>query len=310
MDFAPNEYQIAVNSALDKLAARFTKTPTDFREFALLDNSLTEELEQGGFFDVVGIPELGPVCAAMMVERIARLPYAAEVALSMLVKPHLPGAWARPLAIVENGRPGRFVAQAATLILLQGDDVGVAESRPGTTAAVDSLYAYPMGRLLRAPDVTPLPRQQARTIRKWMRVALAAEAAGLMQAALDATIEHLSIRKQFGRPLGSFQAIHHRVAECTVLARGVRLLAIKAAWSESEGDAAVAALHAQESASRIVYDLHQLVGAMGMTLEFPLHLWTYRLKALLSELDGRGGQAQAVADYCFGADSGALTANG
>ena len=59
------------------------------------------------------------------------------------------------------------------------------------------------------------------------------------------------------------------------------------------------ALHAQESAARVVYDLHQFVGAMGMTLEFPLHLWTYRLKALLSELSGRGGQAQAVAEHCF-----------
>ncbi len=61
-------------------------------------------------------------------------------------------------------------------------------------------------------------------------------------------------------------------------------------------------MHAQESATRVVYDLHQFMGAMGMTLEFPLHLWTYRLKALLSELNGRGGQAQAVAEHCFADD--------
>ena len=36
-----------------------------------------------------------------------------------------------------------------------------------------------------------------------------------------------------------------------------------------------------------------------MTLEHPLHLWTYRLKVLLSELGGRGAQAQAVARHCF-----------
>jgi alkylation response protein AidB-like acyl-CoA dehydrogenase len=74
---------------------------------------------------------------------------------------------------------------------------------------------------------------------------------------------------------------------------------LKAASTEDEGDAALAALHAQESATRIVYDLHQMLGAMGMTLEHPLHLWTYRIKALLSELGGRGGQAAAVAEYCF-----------
>jgi hypothetical protein len=44
-----------------------------------------------------------------------------------------------------------------------------------------------------------------------------------------------------------------------------------------------------------------MLGAMGMTLEHPLHLWTYRLKALLSDLGGRGGQALAVAQECFGA---------
>jgi alkylation response protein AidB-like acyl-CoA dehydrogenase len=89
------------------------------------------------------------------------------------------------------------------------------------------------------------------------------------------------------------------MAECTVLAGGVRWLALKAAATADEGDAALAAMHAQNSATRVVYDVHQMLAAMGMTLEHPLHLWTYRLKALLSELGGRGGQAQAVAQYCF-----------
>jgi hypothetical protein len=47
---------------------------------------------------------------------------------------------------------------------------------------------------------------------------------------------------------------------------------------------------------------------MGMTLEHPLHLWTYRLKALLSDLGGRGGQALAVAQFCFGETRDPLSA--
>ena len=90
------------------------------------------------------------------------------------------------------------------------------------------------------------------------------------------------------------------MAECAVLAGGVRWLALKAAGTGDQGDAALAALHAQESATRVIYDVHQMFAAMGMTLEHPLHLWTYRLKALLSELGGRGGQASAVAQHCFG----------
>lgn len=302
MDFALNSDQIALNSALDKLASRFSSPPIDFRGFSLVDPELSQELEAGGFFEAAQIPELGPVSAAMMVARLAQLPYTAEVALSMLVKPQLGDDLPGPIAVVENGRPGRFVAEAATLIILDGDKVGIIKATDGTVEKVDSLYGYPMGKLKHSVTYTPLPQAEADNIRKWLRIALAAEASGLLQAALDAVTEHLTIRKQFGRPLGSFQAVQHRIAECTVLARGVKLLAIKAAWSGNAGDAAVAALHAQESATRVTYDLHQFVGAMGMTLEFPLHLWTYRLKALLSELNGRGGQAQAVAESCFAAE--------
>ena len=141
MDFAPNADQIALNSALDKLAARFTSPPTDFRTFTLVDPALTQALEQGGFFDAAQIPELGPVSAAMMVERLARLPYAAEVALSMLVKPQLKGEHPGPFAVMENPRPGRFVAEAKTLLVLDGDQVSIFHPAPDTVESVDSLYA-------------------------------------------------------------------------------------------------------------------------------------------------------------------------
>ena len=58
--------------------------------------------------------------------------------------------------------------------------------------------------------------------------------------------------------------------------------------------------HAQEAAKRVGYDFHQFLGAMGMTLEHPLHLWTYRLKALTGELGGRGGNAVAAAEAIWG----------
>jgi hypothetical protein len=235
----------------------------------------------------------------LAVERLARLPYAAEVALSMLVGPHLPSALPRPFALVENGRPGRFVAAAKTVIVIDGDTVGVAQPSAEALETVASIYAYPMGRMKPGVTVTPLSSADAAKVRKWLRVALAAEVAGLLKATVDATVEHTTVRKQFGRPLGTFQALRHRLAECAVLVGGVRWLAIKAAWSGDEGDAALAALHAQESAKRVVYDAHQMLGAMGMTLEHPLHLWTYRLKALLSEQGGSAGQANAAARQCF-----------
>jgi hypothetical protein len=299
MDFTLTTDQSALLSALDRLAAPFEQRPTDFHGFALVGHGLERDLDDGGYFDIAQIPELGPLTAAMAVERLAWLPYTADIALSMLVRPQLPGDWPRPLALVENGRPGRFVAGAKTVILVDGAQVGLVKTSPDDVEPVESLFAYPMGRLKQRADVTWLSAAEGASVLRWIRVALAAEASGLLQAAIASAVEHLSVRKQFGRPLGAFQALRHRMAECAVLAGGVRWLALKAAATGDDGDAALAALHAQDSATRVVYDLHQMLGAMGMTLEHPLHLWTYRLKALLSELGGRGGQSEAVAQHCF-----------
>jgi Acyl-CoA dehydrogenase, C-terminal domain len=300
MDFRLTADQSALMQAIDKLAAQFESKPTEFRGFALQGPKLENELEEGQYFDIAQVPELGPLGAALAVDRLARLPCTAEIALSMLVRPQLPGDWPRPLALVENGRPGRFVTTAGTVLALEGERLSLVRPAAGDVQSAESLFAYPMGRLRPGAPGTPLASDAAANVRKWLRVALAAEASGLLHAAVASAVEHLTLRKQFGRPLGTFQALRHRMAECAVLAGGVRWLALKAADSADPGDAALAALHAQESATRVVYDVHQMLGAMGLTLEHPLHLWTYRLKAMMSELGGRGGQALAVAKDCFG----------
>jgi alkylation response protein AidB-like acyl-CoA dehydrogenase len=94
--------------------------------------------------------------------------------------------------------------------------------------------------------------------------------------------------------------VRHRLAEAKVKATGLHWLALQAAATGQAADAALAAAYAQTAASQTVYDLHQFLGAMGMTLEHPLHLWTYRMKALIGELGGQGGQALAAADAVWG----------
>jgi alkylation response protein AidB-like acyl-CoA dehydrogenase len=303
MDFKLTEDQEALISAIDSIAQAFGGKPTEFHGFALISDELQRELQEGGYFDIASVPELGPLSAAMAVERLARLPFTAEIALSMLVRPHLPGGCPRPLAVVEQGRPGRFVATARTILVLENETISIVQPTADQVEPVDSLFAYPMGRLKSSARGTPLSKTEAGIVRQWLRVALAAEASGLLQAAVASAVDHISQRKQFGRPLGTFQALRHRMAECAVLAGGVKWLALKAASTADAGDAALAAYHAQESATRVVYDVHQMLAAMGMTLEHSLHLWTYRLKALLSEQGGRGGQAAAVAATCFAASA-------
>jgi hypothetical protein len=301
MDFRLTDDQEALVSAVDKLALQFDAKPTEFHGLALDGPELERELEEGQYFDIAQVPELGPLCAAMAVERLARSPFTTEIALSMLVRPQLSGEWPRPLAVVENKRPGRFVATAKTVLVIDGNDIGIVQPSADQVEKVESLFAYPMGRLKPGVEAKLLPADEAANVRKWLRIALAAESSGLLQATVASAVDHISQRKQFGRPLGAFQALRHRMAECAVLTGGVRWLALKAAGTGNAGDAAMAAFHAQESATRVSYDAHQMLAAMGMTLEHPLHLWTYRLKALMSELGGRGGQALAIAEDCFGA---------
>lgn len=302
MDLMLNADQQAVLDAVEGIALDFTSTPSDFHGFALYSLELDSVLADNGFFEIATTPELGRVAAAAAVERLARLPFTAEIALSMLLGHLFDESLPRPFALVENGRPGRFVAQAATVFVLDGERVGICHPTEGQyTELPDSLYAYPMAKLDTSSGVAWLPQAQGRQVLTWLRVALACEMAGLLQGAIDSTVEYVSVRKQFGRPIGTFQAIRHRLAECTVLASGVRLLALQAAWSGDEGDAAIASYHAQDSATRVLYDVHQMSGAMGMTLEMDLHLWTYRMKALLSELGGRSGQAAVAGHAVFGA---------
>lgn len=305
MHLSLNEDQTQILDFIDSLAKPFAGVPLHDTSFALTSDELDSALVENGFLDVAAMPELGAVTAALVVEKLARLPFAVEAAASALVRPLLDPDLPRPLCLVQEGqlrKPVRFLKPGATVVVV-GD--GGVRSFTATDdlirgAGEEVLYAYPMAYLTGIPAETRAHDVAADTVLRAWRVALAAEAAGLLAAALQSATNYVSERKQFGRPLATFQALRHRLAEAQVVTNGVYWLAMRAAGTADPADAAMAALHAQEAAKRVGYDYHQFLGAMGMTLEHPLHLWTYRLKALTSELGGRGEQALAAADALWG----------
>ncbi len=306
MDLSLTTDQIAILDALDSLAKPYSDVPIGDHSCALTSDALDRELAQGGFLDVALDPDLGTVSAAIIVERLARLPYATEAAMSALVRPLLGEGASGPICMVEAGKGRkllRFLKAGATVVMVgdHGVSTFVVDAKQ-VRAEPEALYGYPMGTLLVDPEVIigkTLVTSPQEVMTRW-RIAIAAEAAGLLAAALASVCAHTSERQQFGRPLATFQALRHRLAEAQVRTNGVYWLTMKAAATLDAGDAALAALHAQEAARACVYDFHQFMGAMGMTLEHPLHLWTYRLKALASELGGRGGQALAAAESIWG----------
>jgi alkylation response protein AidB-like acyl-CoA dehydrogenase len=121
----------------------------------------------------------------------------------------------------------------------------------------------------------------------WWRVALAAEAVGCMEMAIETTVRYACEREMFGTKLGSFQAVRHRLGECHVHAQAAKWLTREAAWSRADpARAAAAAAYAADVAKAVLDDCHQFHGAIGLTREHPLHLWTLRLQALRAELGG------------------------
>lgn len=115
--------------------------------------------------------------------------------------------------------------------------------------------------------------------------ALAAEMVGGMQRTLDITVEYAKTRKQFGKPIGIFQAVQHLCADMYLEAESSRSAAYYAAWTleENAPDAGVAVSIAKmyaSDASRTVGNRGiQVHGGMGFTWENDLHLYYRRAKA-------------------------------
>ncbi|MDE2597399.1 MAG: acyl-CoA dehydrogenase [Sphingomonadales bacterium] len=305
MQLSLNEDQTQVLDFVDSLTRPYAAVPMHDTSFALTSDALDGALMDNGFLDVMAVEELGPVTAALVVERLARLPFAVEAAVSSLVRPLVDPELPRPVCVVEESalrKPVRFLKPRASVIVVGPSGVRsfTASEAQVRSAGEEVLYAYPMAYLTDMPADARRHDVSAGEVRRALRVAMAAEAAGLLAGALASVTTYVSERQQFGRPLATFQAMRHRLAEAQVLTNGVYWLALRAAGTGDSGDAAMALLHAQEAAKKVGYDYHQFLGAMGMTLEHPLHLWTYRLKALTSELGGRGANALAAAEAIWG----------
>jgi alkylation response protein AidB-like acyl-CoA dehydrogenase len=114
---------------------------------------------------------------------------------------------------------------------------------------------------------------------------LAAEQLGLAQRCLDMTIAYVKERKQFARPVGSFQALKHRLADLWVSITQARAASRYAAACLASGDpdvkvaVALAKAYCSEVAVNAAQECVQLHGGIGFTWEHPAHLYLKRAKA-------------------------------
>lgn len=298
MNFGLTDDQASVLNEVERLLGGLPLQAHTEPVVAPYSDILDTALAESGFLDIAHEDGFGALDAALLTERLARSQHIVEVANSSLVAPAigLP-AGTRPIALVAGSAlgPARFLPKASILVADLGDHALVIDIDPSRVLPVESLFAYPYGKLDSLEGLQVRKIADVATLRRRWRIAIAAEAAGCMAGALALVVEHVKARYAFGRPLGTLQAIQHRLAMAAETVESCRWLALRAAWSDSEGDAAQAAGFAQSRIAQISYDLHQFTGAMGLTLEYPLHLWTYRLRALAGELGGSGAQSRAAA---------------
>ncbi|WP_370330487.1 acyl-CoA dehydrogenase family protein [Mycolicibacterium hippocampi] len=172
------------------------------------------------------------------------------------------------LYVVDSDQPGVQRISLTTLDL----------TRPQATVELREAT----GRLIAGPD------EADRVITQALRVGaslLAVEQVGAAQHLLDLSVDYAKNRLQFGRPIGSFQAVKHRLADDLVALEHARSTAYHAVWALTDGsdDPALAVSIAQATCSaalvRVATDTIQVHGGIGFTWEHQAHLYYKRAYA-------------------------------
>lgn len=246
--------------------------------------ALAAELAASGFLDLLvpepaggaGLPlaDLVPL-AVEAGRRACPLPFAeTAIARNLLARAGIaapPGSW----ILLAPPSPLYPMARHATHALVaDGDANALVEAR----AAGDDPWAT--GAATRLETGAPIGRIADVDLASVAAALTAARIAGLAAAAADLTLSHVATRQQFGRPLAGFQAIQQAMAELAeevIAARTAASLAFAGAEIPRFA-AAVAKARTSEAARTVQAIAHQAHGAIGMTAEYDLGLYTRRLQ--------------------------------
>lgn len=221
---------------------------------------------------------------AVLFEELGRAlyhgPFFSTIALTL---PALPGDLKEEVAAGETSWTlalGPLVADLDTAdrVALVGGD-GIYELEGGEREALEtSDETRPLGAIRGGEPGRRLADSGVlEEIRRRALAALALEACGVAQRALEYAIEHVSSREQFGKPIGVYQAISHPLADSYVRVEFARSLSYWAAWcvahEDTEADVAVAAAkaYAAEAAVFVCETSIQAHGGIGFTWEHDLH---------------------------------------
>ncbi|WP_328659829.1 acyl-CoA dehydrogenase [Nocardia salmonicida] len=190
--------------------------------------------------------------------------------------------------------PADLVAPAGAVSSIQFTPAEAVDLTRALARAEFDAYPIDAGRVLDGidPAVAEL----------WTTTLAAAEATGICRWCLDTTVEYIRVRHQFGRPIGSFQAVQHKAALMLVRAEVASAVTWDAARAETQPTeqrllaAANAALTVLPAAIDQAVDCVSLLGGIGFTWEHDAHLYWRRAIALAAVVGGEDAAARALGE--------------
>jgi alkylation response protein AidB-like acyl-CoA dehydrogenase len=199
------------------------------------------------------------------------------------------GAVVRDSAVTAAAVPALAESGADLFLLHAGDDLVLLAAGEGvsirTTESVDRLLAPVVVLGLNSAPVLEIFPGAAGTATRILRLLAAAEAVGGLSACTEMATAYAAGREQFGRPIGSFQAVKHHCANMLVdteLAVAATWDAARADGAEAELAATMAAGHALTAYQRVALQNVQVHGGIGYTWEHNAHLYIRRATVLQS----------------------------
>ncbi|MGH2990956.1 MAG: acyl-CoA dehydrogenase family protein [Solirubrobacterales bacterium] len=308
MDFGFNDEQQEIKrTAREFLAARFT--PEKVRELAesrSYDDGLWDEIRELGWPGIAideahGGQGLGMVELVILCEELgyacAPVPYLSNAAAGLLIDAaggdEQRERWLPGIASGEGRGAAAFTADeeaivpdadgATVLVLPEGDGARLVEPADAEVEQLELIDPTRSYTRVGASGGDALSGDLGDGLDR-VAVAVAAELTGVAQRAMEMAVEYAKEREQFGRPIGSYQAVSHRCAQMLLDTEEARSLTYYASWTaDAEPEslsmaAAMAKARASDAAWRVTASTLQILGGIGFTWEHDLQFLLKRAR--------------------------------
>lgn len=247
---------------------------------------------------------------------LVAIPLLEAVASSELKGEWLPKLVSGEAIVALDLTGGSFVAHApvADLFLFAKD--GAIHAVPRADAQLESQVSVDRARRVAAVTWTPsaktlvaegeVAKKAIEDARLRAVLGTAAVLNGLTRRMLDMSVEYAKVRHQFGKPIGSFQAVKHKLADALIKLEFSRPMVSRAAYSMATNDperavhVAMAKAYASDAAQIVAKHALQVHGAIGYTIECDLHMWMKRAWALAASYGDAYHHRKIVADAVLG----------